>query len=301
MKITVCILGATGSVGRQFIELLEDHPLFEVTTLMASSRSIGKKIGPLVVQECDPSVSCDLVFSALDAAVAGPIEEAFASAGKLVISNAKSHRWHPDVPLVIPEVNAEHLQLVARQKWSGGIVTTPNCVVIPLCMALKPLDEHFGVEALHVVSLQAISGAGRSGLSALEIQDNVIPYIAGEQEKIEREPFKIMGWHPEQVAISAQCTRVPVSVGHTLCVSVKLRQEASLEAVRAALEETTNYHDDEVWPQPRLHGGMDAHTGQLQSCPVLSCRFTIVADNRIRGAAGNAIRTAERKFASIFS
>jgi aspartate-semialdehyde dehydrogenase len=297
VKISVGVLGATGFIGGEFLRLLEDHPQFELTALAASSRSVGREVRGRVIRACKPPLPCQILFSALDASVASEIEMEFAEAGYLVVSNAKSHRFHPKVPLVIPEVNSHHLSSIEQQPWKGGLVTTPNCVVIPLCTALKPLEETFGIEAVKVVSLQSVSGAGHRGVSALEIMDNVVPFIEGEQAKIETEPLKIMQWEPEKVVISAQCVRVPVTHGHLLCVSVQLKGMPSLESVKHALAETTILYEEKFYPQPRLHrdleGGMGVHVGQVEACPVMSHRFVVMAHNAVRGAAGNAIKTAE--------
>lgn len=335
-KIPVAILGATGSVGQRLVTLLEDHPWFELAAVTASERSVGRPYGEAVrwvqaiplasriarlpVVPTEPGLPCSVVFSALDAAVAGPAEQAFAREGVLVVSNAKSHRMHPRVPLVVPEVNPDHLELTRCQAFGGGaIVTNPNCSTIGLVLALKPLFDAFGIERLQVVTLQAVSGAGLTGLSGLETVDNVIPFIGGEEEKLERETRKILGsLHDERVEdadlrISAQCNRVPVLDGHTECVSLSLSGRASPEDLRAAWEEFVGepqrrrlptappkpiyYLEGDRVPQPRLHrdlgGGMAVSVGRLRPCSVLDYKFVVLSHNTIRGAAGGALLLAE--------
>ena len=340
-RIPVAVLGATGSVGQRFVALLADHPWFEIAALTASARSAGKPYGEvvswvlptpppaaaagMVVQPTEPApiTSCPMVFSALDAEVAGPAELAFAAAGSMVVSNARSHRMDPDVPLVVPEINGDHLSLIAaarRDAGAGAIVTNPNCSTIGLVLALKPLVDAFGVEKLHVVTMQAVSGAGLSGLSSLRILDNLIPHIAGEEEKIEAETRKILGSVVDGritehgVVVSAQCNRVPVTDGHVLCVSVALERRASIADVRAALESFSGepqelqlpsapgrpivYLDDPDAPQPRLHreieGGMAAVVGRLRSCPLLDFKFVVLSHNTLRGAARGALLVGEQ-------
>jgi len=341
-RIPVAVLGATGSVGQRFVALLADHPWFEIAALTASDRSAGQPYGEvvswvqstplpagavdLVVQPTEPAAatSCPMVFSALDAKVAGPAEQAFAAAGCMVVSNARSHRMDSDVPLVVPEINGDHLSLVAvdrRARAGGGaIVTNPNCSTIGLALALKPLVDAFGVEKLHVVTMQAVSGAGLPGLASLRILDNVIPHIAGEEEKIEAETRKILGTVVDgriaehAVAISAQCNRVPVVDGHVLCVSVALERRASIADVRGSLESFSGepqrlqlpsaprhpivYLDDPDAPQPRLHreieGGMAVVIGRLRSCPLLDFKFVALSHNTLRGAARGALLVAEQ-------
>ena len=329
-RMPVAVLGATGSVGQRFVALLADHPWFEIAALTASDRSAGRPYGEvvpwvqstplpavaagLVVQPTKPAAatSCPMGFSALDAKVAGPAEQAFATAGCMVISNARSHRMDPDVPLVVPEINGDHLSLIAaaRREHAGAIVTNPNSSTIGLVLALKPLADAFGVEKLHVVTMQAVSGAGLSGLSSLRILDNLIPHIAGEEEKIEAETRKILGSVVDGriaehgVAISAQCNRVPVTDGHVLCVSVALERRASVADVRATLESFSGepqqlqlpsapgrpivYLDDPDAPQPRLHreieGGMAAVVGRLRSCPLLDFKFVVLSPERRRSS-----------------
>jgi aspartate-semialdehyde dehydrogenase len=334
-KIAVGILGATGSVGQKFIELLQDHPWFEITALAASERSAGKRYGDCVswiqsaplslniaemqVRPCEADLPCKIVFSGLDSTVAGEIESDFANAGYFVLSNAKNHRWDSDVPLLIPEINSDHLQLLKHQRYKGAIVTNPNCSTTGLVIALKPLADTFGVEAVNVVTMQALSGAGYPGVPSLTILDNVIPFISGEEEKIEREPLKILGTYKigaiknREIVISAQCNRVGVLDGHTECVSVKLSRSVSEEEVLRAWDEysaepqklklpsapekVVRYLKQENAPQPRLHRnldrGMSVLVGRLRKCPLLDYKFVLLSHNTIRGAAGGAILNAE--------
>lgn len=336
-KIPVGVLGATGSVGQMFIYLLKGHPWFDVKEVGASDRSAGKKyrdavnwiipgeippdVENLEIKTCSPDqFESMLIFSALDSSVAGEIEEAFAKAGAIVLSNAKNHRNDPTVPLLIPEVNHDHLGLLAKQPFgSGKIVTNPNCSAVGLCMALKPLDQLFGIEAVNVVTMQAVSGAGYPGVPSLDILDNVIPYIEGEEAKLEQEPKKILGKFgpdgiiPAEIKISAQCNRVPVISGHTESVSIKLKTKAKAEEVIEAwqtfgehLEEMKlpfmphhpiRYYSEPNYPQPRLHRnlerGMTVSVGRLRPCPLLDYKFTVLSHNTVRGAAGGAILNAE--------
>lgn len=335
-KIPVAILGATGIVGQKFIELLLDHPWFEIAALAASERSQGKKYGESIqwmmekplpqkiaqmeLQACTPTFSCPIAFSGLGALVAREIEKDFAESGYLVISNARNHRMDCDVPLVIPAVNGSHIELVKSQCFGKGmIVTNPNCSVIGLATALKPLVDAWEIEKAHVVTLQAISGAGYPGVPSFDILDNVIPYIAGEEEKLETEPLKILGTlsenciTPYQMHISAQCNRVAVMDGHMQCVSIKLRNTASAEEIIHAWENFSEpfqtlrlpsspsspirYFTDERHPQPKLHrninNGMTVSIGRLRKCPLLDWKFVLLSHNTILGAAGCAILNAE--------
>ncbi len=334
-KIPLGILGATGSVGQKFIELLQDHPFFEIRALAASQRSAGKTyrdavnwfqksplsdtFAEMIVSDCKPDLPCKIVFSGLDADVAGPIERSFANAGYYVISNAKNHRMEDNVPLLIAEVNPEHLALIEKQKSSGKIICNPNCSSIGLIMALKPLQDAFGIEQVSIVTMQALSGAGYPGISSLDIIDNVIPYIKGEEEKIETETLKVLGsYKGERIqyadySISAQCNRVAVIDGHTASVSVKLKKPCSKAELIAAWqgfrsqpwelglpsapEKPIYYFEEAAYPQPKLHRdlgkGMSLSIGHLRKCSVLDYKFTILSHNTIRGAAGGAILNAE--------
>ncbi len=296
--IPVGILGATGAVGQTLIERLHGHPWFEITSLAASNHSVGKRIEQLEIQACQPNLPCSLVFSALNAQVAGDIETQFAQAGYIVISNARNHRMDPDVPLIIPEVNGDHLQLKSR------IVTNPNCTTTGLALALKPLHEHFAISNVHVVSLQAISGAG-SGAN-LDIEDNIIPFIRDEEQKLESETLKIFGC---TFPISASCNRVHISDGHLLCISVTLQHKAEKEDLIQAWESFRGlklptapqkpiyYFQEDDYPQPKIHRllekGMAISIGRLRKCSVLDYKFIVLVHNTIRGAAGGAILNGE--------
>lgn len=346
-KIPVGILGATGMVGQKFIELLIHHPWFELTALAASEKSEGKKyadaaqwmmpaplpncIAEMQVQSCRPNLPCRIVFSGLDSSVAGEIERKFALAGYTVISNSSSHRMQANVPLIIPEVNSAHLDLIKYQKsFKGTIVTNPNCSVIGLATAFKPLIDRWGIEESHVFTMQAISGAGYPGIAGLDIIDNVIPYISGEEEKVESEPLKILGSLgenaiiPYSMRLSAQCNRVAVMDGHMACVSVKLKHNIEEHQIIEAWESFTGepqrlklpsapekpliYHPCDYHPQPKLHRhlhqGMAISIGRLRKCSLLDWKFVILSHNTVRGAAGCAILNAElmvKKGLSSFS
>ncbi len=338
-KIKVGVLGATGAVGQKFVQLLENHPWFELAEVAASERSAGKTYGEatrwfqhtplpervrrLIVKPCRPDLDCRIVFSGLDASVAGEVETELAAAGYAVFSNARNHRLDDDVPLVIPELNADHLQLIELQrKKSGGagfIVTNSNCSTMFLAMALGPLHQAFGVEKVFVATMQAISGAGYPGVASLDILGNVIPFINGEEEKIEIETRKILGalaGNRVQLAdfvISAQTNRVPVEDGHTECVSVKFRKPASIEAIKERLQafrglpqelklpsappQPIIVMEEPDRPQPRRDvmaaNGMATLVGRIRPCPLLDFRFVILGHNTIRGAAGASILNAE--------
>jgi aspartate-semialdehyde dehydrogenase len=332
----VGILGATGAVGQKLVTLLAAHPWLEVSAVAASHRSAGRSYGSAVhwleatplppgiaalpVEAAEPPLDCDLVISALDADAAREIEPAFAAAGYPVFSNASAHRMRADVPLLVPEVNADHLRLVERQRYGGGfIVTNPNCSTVGLALALKPLADAFGIEAVQVTTMQAASGAGYPGVPSLDILGNVVPHIAGEEEKLETEPRKIFGAladgavAPHPMAISAQANRVPVLDGHLLSVSVRLSRGPAVGTVRetfadfvspvadlalpTAPERPVVLLDPDEPPQPRRHasreGGMAVHVGCVRECPVLGVRFVALVHNTIRGAAGAAILNAE--------
>lgn len=334
-KIPVAILGATGAVGQRFVELLSRHPWFEIASLAASEKSVGKpykeavnwllptplpeSIGSMVVESCRPGIRGAVAFSALDSSIAAEVELAFEKAGITVVSNARNHRMDPTVPLLIPEVNHEHIDLLQGCGIKRKIVTNPNCSAIGLCMALKPLHDAFGLESVHVVTMQAISGAGYPGVASLDIVDNVIPFIQGEEEKLELEPLKIFGVFeadtitPAAFTISAHCNRVAVSDGHTASVSVKLKKRATQEEMIAAWRQFTSlpqewllpmapkspiyYFDEERFPQPKLHRqldkGMSVAIGRLRPCPLFDFKFTILSHNTVRGAAGGAILCGE--------
>ena len=338
-KITVAILGATGSVGQRFVQLLSDHPWFEIVAVAASDRSSGKLYGDVVkwqlstplpkavasltIRECKPPMTANVIFSALDSSVATEIESFFANTGNIVISNAKNYRTQWDVPLLVPEVNSDHLDLLSLQKFTKGkIVTNPNCSAIGLVTALKPLDDLFGIEAVNVVTMQAISGAGYPGVASMDIMDNVIPFIDDEENKLETEPLKILGKLVKgssdgiinaDIKISAQCNRVPVSDGHTECVSIKLRNkptkdelinawrsfvgEPQLLGLPSAPEFPIHYFDHENLPQPKLQRnidkGMAVSLGRLRDCPLMDYKFVLLSHNTIKGGAGGAILCAE--------
>jgi len=335
-KIPVSILGATGSVGQKFIELLAGHPWFEIAAVAASERSSGRRyqeaanwfmrstlptrVATMPIRACRPDLPGKVVFSGLDSSVAGEIETEFARAGYIVISNSKNHRMDPDVPLLVPEVNSDHLDVVMQQKYGGGmIVTNPNCAAIGLVIALKPLIDRFGLEAVFVVTMQAVSGAGYPGVASLDILDNVIPYVGGEEPKVESEPLKIFGAYtgqaiqPSAFKLSAHCNRVAVLDGHLECVSVKLAKQATPEAIKDAWKSFSgepqaldlpmaptrpiHYFEEDKFPQPRLHRsldkGMAVSIGRLRPCPIFDYKFVLLSHNTVRGAAGGAILNAE--------
>lgn len=335
-RIPVGILGATGMVGQKFVSLLAEHPWFEIAALAAGERSAGKpyaeavnwlmstplppSLAEMPVSSCIPNLPCAIVFSGLDASVAFEIEEQFAKSGYTVISNSRNHRMNPSVPLLIPEVNPDHLQLIKKQAFnSGKIITNPNCSVVGICLALKPLLDCFGIESLYATTLQAISGAGYPGVASYDIIDNVIPFIPGEEEKVETEPLKIFGEYangviePSTIKISAQCNRVAVKDGHMACISVKLQKKASFEEIieswnnftaepqalnlPSAPKKPLVYLREERYPQPRIHrnhaGGMAVAIGRLRPCSLLDWKFVILSHNTVRGAAGSAILNGE--------
>ncbi len=339
-KVSVGILGATGMVGQTLVRMLENHPWFEVSELAASGSSAGKtyeeamenrwnvsRFVPeyarrLIVRECRPGLECEIVLSALDSGVAFEIEEDFAKAGYAVSSNAKNHRMEKDVPLLIPEINSDHLGLIGLQRkrrgWKGFIVTDPNCSTIHMCLALKPLLDEFGLEKVGVTTMQAVSGAGYPGVPSMDIIDNVVPFIKDEEEKLESEPLKIFGrvdaggLRNASIGISASCNRVAVRYGHTECVSVKLSRKVSREEIissfgrfRPRISKTLPsapkapvvYASEENRPQPKLdadiEGGMVSVVGRLRECAVLDYKFVVLGNNLVRGAAGAAILNAE--------
>ena len=337
-QIDVGILGATGAVGQTFISQLASHPWFRLTWIAASSRSAGRRyadatpwrqptpcpdgIADMIVDAVTPGHAPRVVFSGLDAKVAGDVEGEFARAGHVVVSNARNHRMDADVPLLVPEINADHLGLLRAQAsvrgWSGKIVTNPNCSTIMLTMGLGPLRP-FGLRAVNVTTLQAVSGAGYPGVPSLDMVGNVIPHIGGEEEKIETETKKILGVlekggvQPHPVIVSAHTTRVPVINGHTEMVSVAFDDtpdiDALIEAFRgfsgrpqaeqlpSAPDPPVVYLSDPNRPQPKLDvdrdGGMAVTVGRLRPCNVLDFKFVVLGHNTIRGAAGGALLNAE--------
>ncbi|MEA1865003.1 MAG: aspartate-semialdehyde dehydrogenase [Euryarchaeota archaeon] len=330
--VNVGVLGATGAVGQRFIEALADHPYFELTALAASERSAGKPyaraanwrlasalpddIGKETVISMKPEeVEADIVFSALPADVAQTVEPAFARAGVTVASNASAFRQEPDVPLIIPEVNSDHLELldIQREKrnWDGAIVTNPNCSVIMLAVSLKPLVQ-FGIEDVKVATMQAVSGAGYDGVSSMAILDNVVPYIGGEEEKVENEAQKLLGTFDGSSIVnapfdvSASCHRVPVLDGHTEAVWIQLADDPTPAEVRDAFlnfdprldlptepEHVIIVHDEPDRPQPRLDrdrgGGMSVSVGRIRE----GIRYIAMGHNTVRGAAGASVLNAE--------
>ncbi|HKD09440.1 MAG TPA: aspartate-semialdehyde dehydrogenase [Bryobacteraceae bacterium] len=337
-KIEVGILGATGMVGQHFIKFLDGHPLFELTWLGASERSAGKRYteaakwhlggsvpeaaAKLAVEEAKPGNAPGLLFSAMDASVATEIEREFAQAGHAVVSNSKNHRMEADVPLIVPEINADHLKLIPGQRrargWKGQIVTNPNCSTVVLTMALGPLKQ-FGIKRVVATTLQAISGAGYPGVASMDITGNVIPFIGGEEEKMQQETQKIMGDFagdriaPLTAGVSAHCNRVAVVDGHTVCVSVEFSSKPSesdlikaFESFRGAPQDLdlpsapkrpVQYLSEADRPQPRKdverERGMAAFVGRVRPCPVFDWKFVALGHNTVRGAAGAAVLNAE--------
>lgn len=336
-RIPVGILGATGSVGQRFIRLLHRHPWFRVAAVTASERSEGRPyreavqwaqdepippdVATLPVLPTEAGLPVPIVFSALDASVAGPVESAFASGGVMVVTNARNHRMDPDVPLLVPEVNSDHLALLEWQGFpeGGGIIANPNCSTIGLVVPLQALHLAFGVGQVNVVTLQAISGAGIPGVSSMAIFDNVVPFIGGEEDKLENETRKILGKlsgsviDEAPIAVSAQCTRVPVLDGHLEMVSLELeggpspaevadvlsryRGEPQDRALPSAPRRAIHVLEAQDHPQPRLHrdleGGMAVSVGRIRECPLLGIKMALLSHNTVRGAAGGAILCAE--------
>jgi aspartate-semialdehyde dehydrogenase len=337
--IPVAVLGATGAVGQRFVQLLEGHPLFRVVALTGSERSAGKKyrevcrwvldtpmpaaVADLTVLDADADVPAQLVFSALPSTVAGPIEQRLAAAGHIVCSNASNHRMEPDVPLVIPEVNPDHLALITVQRrrrgWSGAIVTNPNCTSTPATMVLKPLLDTFGVRRMLLVSMQALSGAGYPGVPSYDIVDNVIPFIGGEEPKLEVEPQKMLGQLRDETIVpasfttSAHCNRVPVLEGHLVCLSIELERKASSDEIATVLshfrglpqelrlptapEQPIIVRNEPDRPQPRRDRdagrGMATVVGRIRPCSLFDIKLIALSHNTIRGAAGASILNAE--------
>jgi aspartate-semialdehyde dehydrogenase len=343
-KIPVAVLGATGAVGQRFVRLLADHPWFEVVAVAASDRSVGRRytdaanwvipgdpppdVARMIVQPMEPTLPGRIVFSALPGAAARGMEPAFARAGYAVCSNASAYRQEPGVPLLIPEVNARHVDMIPLQRaekgWPGLLVTSPNCTTTGIVMPLKPLDEAFGLEKVFAVSMQAISGGGYPGVASLDILGNVVPYIRGEEEKIEQETRLLLGRIQAgrrveaDLAISAQANRVPILDGHTICLSLGFRRAPKPEE---AMEVLSAFRGPEVVrtlpsapaqpilvrhepdrPQPRRDrdaaGGMAVTVGRVRSCPLLDLRLVSVSHNTLRGAASGSILNAELLVAS---
>lgn len=341
-QIPVAVLGATGSVGQRFVSLLENHPWFQVVALAASDRSVGQKYSQVarwvlddpmpayardmvVVPASTDCIDAKIVFSALHTEVANEVEPQFAQAGAAVCSNASSYRRGVDVPLLLPEINADHIQLVRHQRasrgWSGCIVTNPNCTSTGLTIALKALDNAFGVKQVIAVSLQALSGAGYPGVPSLDIMDNIIPNVGngGEEEKVEWEPRKMIGRLNENrieladITFSAHTNRVAVIDGHTVCASVKLNKPSEPESAIQALRDFTAHssakdlpsaprpvievREEADRPQPRLDRlsgkGMTTVVGRVRRDPILDLKFVVLSHNTIRGAAGASIYNAE--------
>ncbi len=340
-RIPVGVLGATGTVGQRFIQLLENHPWFEVQWLAASDRSAGlpyrdaakwklntqipERIAAMKVSPADPAGAPRLIFASVDAVIAQELEPKFAAAGHIIVTNSSAFRMTENVPLMIPEFNADQIATIEQQAWrkqSGGfVVANSNCSVMGLVMALAPLRDRFGIEAVLAVTMQAVSGAGYPGVASLDILGNVIPYIPNEEPKMEAEAKKLLGklvdgkWQPAEFKISAQCNRVAVEDGHLISTSLKLRKTATeLEILQAwrdsaqtsqirdlnlptAPKDYIYYDDRQDRPQPRLDihrgNGMSAVIGRLRPCNVLDWKFTLLSHNVIRGAAGAAILNAE--------
>jgi len=340
-RIPVAILGATGAVGQRFVQLLAGHRWFEIVALAASERSAGRRyadacrwvipgdpspaIGEMIVSPLEPTLPARVVFSALPADVAREIEPRFAQAGYAVCSNASAFRYEPDVPLVIPEVNADHTALIERQRPERGWpVTSPNCTTTGIVIPLKPLDDGFGLRKVFAATMQAVSGAGHPGVASLDILGNVVPYIGGEEEKIERETRLLLGRVVDgrrveaPVVVSAQANRVPVLDGHTVCLSLGFERQPTVEEAVAVLADfrgpdvvrelpSAPEHPILVCrepdrPQPRrdrdAEGGMAVTVGRVRECPLLHLRMVSVVHNTLRGAASGSILNAELLVAS---
>lgn len=337
-KYEVGILGATGMVGQHFIKFLQGNPWFELTWLGASERSAGKAyrdaakwhlggttpeaVAEMKVREAKPGSAPKLLFSAMDASVATEIEQAFAAAGHIVVSNSKNHRMDLDVPLLVPEVNADHLRLLAGQRlsrgWKGGIVTNPNCSTVVLTMGLAPLKQ-FGITRVVATTMQAVSGAGYPGVPSMDILGNVVPFIGGEEEKMQQETQKILGDYagdhiaPLAAKVSAHCNRVAVVDGHTVTISVELSAKPTEADIRRAFDTfralpqerelpsapkfPVQYMTEADRPQPRKDAerdrGMATYLGRLRPCPVFDWKFVALGHNTVRGAAGAAVLNGE--------
>jgi aspartate-semialdehyde dehydrogenase len=343
-KVRVAVLGATGAVGQRFVQLLADHPWFEMTALAASERSAGRpfsevsnwvipgdpppSVGEMIVQPLEPDLEAQIVFSALPSSVAREVEPAFARAGYAVCSNASAYRQEPGVPLLIPEVNADHIRMIDAQRaergWSGLLVTSPNCTTTGIVVPLKPLDDAFGLRRVFATSMQAISGAGYPGVPSLDVLDNIVPFIRGEEEKTEQETRLLLGRLVDgrrieaDVVISTQANRVPVLDGHTVCLSLGFeRHPTTTEAITvlegfrgqemarglpSAPEHPILVRSEVDRPQPRRDrdalGGMAVTVGRVRPCPLLDLRMVSVSHNTLRGAASGSILNAELLVAS---
>ncbi|QEN03219.1 aspartate-semialdehyde dehydrogenase [Thiospirochaeta perfilievii] len=334
-KIPVAILGATGTVGQKFIYLLENHPTFEIIELVASPRSAGnryvdacnwkqdspvnEKIGNLVVKTIDDRLESKILFSGMDASIAGEAETNYANLGHIVISNSKNHRMDKDVPLIIPEVNPDHFDLVKSQPYKGGIITNSNCSSMFIAMVLAPLYKKLGIEWVQVSTMQAISGAGYPGVSAMDILGNIVPFIGGEEDKVETESQKILGKlvnnqiEDAEFVISAHCNRVPVFDGHTENLTIKFKKETTVEEVKDILsnfkgipqeknlpfapKNPIKVFEENDRPQPARDAlfdkGMVTSVGRIRVDSIGDIKMTIMGHNTIRGAAGAAILNAE--------
>ncbi|MGQ9478524.1 MAG: aspartate-semialdehyde dehydrogenase [Thermoproteota archaeon] len=336
-RISVAILGATGLVGQRFVKLLSNHPFFEIRVLTASERSVGKKyreaahwliggdppeqVSDMIVQETRPESvkNVDLVFSSLPSEIAVNVEPELAKQGCRVVSTTSAFRMDPLVPMVIPEVNPDHMRIIDRQReekgWEGFIVTKSNCTTMPAVISLKPLLDAFGLKRVIAVSLQALSGAGYPGVQSLDIVDNVMPFIRGEEEKLELESAKVLGelGRPLNIPISASVNRVPTIDGHLLHMFVELGREAEVEEVKSAMrgfkplpqrlglpsapDPVIQVREEEDRPQTRLDrdymGGMGVVVGRMRRCSVTSVKYVTLTHNTVRGAAGGAILVAE--------
>jgi len=343
-RIPVAVLGATGAVGQRFVQLLAAHSQFEITAVAASERNAGRRyadacrwvipgdppssVSEMIVSPLEPPLPARIVFSALPASVAREIEPHFARAGYAVCSNASAFRNEPDVPLIVPEINADHLALLERQRaergWSGFIITSPNCTTTGIALAIKPLDEVFGLRRVFAATMQAISGAGHPGVASLDILDNVLPYIGGEEEKIEHETCLLLGHVVDgqrvqaDIVISAQANRVPVLDGHTICLSLGFDRQPTIDEATAILAKFRGpavvrglpsapphpiiVRPEADRPQPRRDRdageGMAVTVGRLRPCPLLDLRLVIVVHNTLRGAASGSILNAELLVAS---
>jgi len=334
-KIPVAILGATGTVGQKFVLLLQNHPWFEISELVASPRSANRtykdacawkqdraipgNLQDKLLLEAGARLSSRILFSGMDSSVAGPIEEDYASKGHIVISNSKNHRMDPDVPIIIPEVNSDHFEITKKQRFLGAIITNSNCVIMPVAMVLAPLHQKFKVRWVQISSMQAISGAGYPGVPSYDILGNIVPFIEGEEPKVETESQKILGSlkgntiKPADFIVSAQCNRVPLMDGHTINLSMKFEKKPSPRQVGDILGAWKSLpqekklptapgspiivFEEENRPQPArdiwLADGMAACVGRIRECPIGHIKMVVLGHNTVRGAAGAAILNAE--------